>query len=91
MHHSYPELDTSARMSNIYLDVNGWVRQRHGEPGEINDKADKFLFWVPREYRDQLILPYRRTIIGGNPIEVNMSKFVYGDDWTGCYTPEKDS
>ena len=39
---------------------------------------------VPEEYRERVLLPYRRTILCGDPIEIDLERMVYGCEWQDC-------
>ena len=47
------------------------------------------MLWVPPEQRDELMLPMRKTILGAaaGAIQLDLSDFAHGKNWTKCYTP----
>lgn len=84
--HALPEIhlispDASIKpVEDVKLRNDGWaVIARVDE--------DQLLFWVPVEQRDMLILPVRKTILGGKPSELDLSSFAHGPDWAHCYLP----
>lgn len=64
---------------DVKLRNDGWVVV-------VGADEDRLLFWVPVEQRDTLILPVRKTILGGEPSELDLANFSHGPKWTQCYS-----
>lgn len=75
--------DPPTHIPAIHLNCDGWVFP-------AKDATDELLFWIPWEHWNKIILPYR-TIIGGDSVGLDLSKFARGTDWTKCYTPLESS
>ncbi len=73
--------DASLRPTeDVKLRNDGWVVIARVD-------GDQLLFWVPVEQRDVLILPVRKTILGGKPSELDLANFAHGPNWVQCYLP----
>ncbi|KAF7798736.1 hypothetical protein EIP86_009961 [Pleurotus ostreatoroseus] len=83
--HALPEVnlicpDTVLKpVEDIKLRNDGWVVVARVD-------EDQLLFWVPVEQRDMLILPVRKTVLGGEPNELDLSRFVHGTKWSQCHS-----
>ncbi len=55
---------------------DGWV---------TSPSRHRLLFWVPRDFRERLLMPGQQLILGVEPLELDLSQFVHGPDWAKCY------
>ncbi len=60
----------------ISVSRDGWVTSPSG---------DRLLFWVPPEFRERLLMPGQQLLLGVEPLELDLSRFVHGPDWMNCY------
>ncbi|EMD36926.1 hypothetical protein CERSUDRAFT_155292 [Gelatoporia subvermispora B] len=66
-----------AREEVSYDAVAGWV---YGPQGEL-------ILWIPPEYRGHLYGPRNILVIGTWTVSLDLCRYVYGEEWTKCYTP----
>jgi WD40 repeat protein len=71
----YGESSSNAERYSQYFMEKGWIE---GEQGEL-------LFWVPPENRAGLWVPDILAVVGEHPTTLDLSCFVHGESWTGCY------
>ncbi|KZP17692.1 hypothetical protein FIBSPDRAFT_830254 [Athelia psychrophila] len=57
------------------LDQDGWMR----------NNSSSLLFWVPHTYRVGLWSPFNTTVIAEQSTQLDMSRFVHGEDWAQCH------
>ena len=70
--------------TRLYLNNEGWIGDQNTTWPSASPHGEQRLFWVPKEYRERVLLPYRRTILRGDPIEIDLERMVYGREWQGC-------
>ncbi|KZS87696.1 WD40 repeat-like protein [Sistotremastrum niveocremeum HHB9708] len=72
--HSPAELQTSFPR----IDRDGWVHSDEEEP--------KLLFWLPPHYRSSFVWGRCQSLVGSEPLQLDFSRFVHGDQWAECWT-----
>lgn len=56
------------------------------EDGWITTADEQLLFWAPPEYQSRLPWPRTLAIIGTQPVQINLNRFVHGPQWTQSRT-----
>ncbi|EMD36479.1 hypothetical protein CERSUDRAFT_95780 [Gelatoporia subvermispora B] len=57
------------------------------DSGWIKGPQNELTMWVPRDYHHGVIMPRTKVLIGRDRATLDVSRFVHGDRWTECYTP----
>ncbi|KIJ36187.1 hypothetical protein M422DRAFT_179718, partial [Sphaerobolus stellatus SS14] len=63
--------------------VDGWLCLPKSP--DLESQPDKLLFWIPPESRLGLWWPRNTAVICQYPLQLDLSKFHHGEDWTTCY------
>jgi WD40 repeat protein len=85
-HRGSPDGDSDNKSwfnDNTVLDDSGWLRGPNGE----------LLLWIPPHHRTGLLLPSNvaiTSLLAKKATKLDFSRFVAGESWAQCYTPEKD-
>ncbi|KIJ40495.1 hypothetical protein M422DRAFT_256455 [Sphaerobolus stellatus SS14] len=52
---------------------------------DLESQPDKLLFWIPLESHQGLWWPGNTAVICQYPLQLDLSNFHHGEDWTACY------
>ncbi|EMD36360.1 hypothetical protein CERSUDRAFT_155994 [Gelatoporia subvermispora B] len=58
------------------------------DSGWIKGPQDELIMWAPRDYHHGMMMPRTKLLIGRDRATLDVSRFVHGDRWTECYTPD---
>ncbi|EMD37410.1 hypothetical protein CERSUDRAFT_49856 [Gelatoporia subvermispora B] len=62
-----------------------------GESGWIKGPHDELIMWIPKDYWRGVLMPRTRMLIGQYRATLDGGRFVHGDRWMDCYTPNMTS
>ncbi|EMD36498.1 hypothetical protein CERSUDRAFT_138171 [Gelatoporia subvermispora B] len=61
------------------------------ESGWIKGPQDELIMWIPKDYWCGVLMPRTKVLIGRYRATLDVGRFVHGNRWMDCYTPNMTS
>ncbi|KAI9568923.1 hypothetical protein HD554DRAFT_2021632 [Boletus coccyginus] len=78
--------DTTIESYFAFQDGRG-VPDFFSEDDWVYDENGNMLFWVPPMHRAGLYYPQTTMVIGARATQIDLSRFMHGEHWTGSCSP----
>ncbi|KIJ38324.1 hypothetical protein M422DRAFT_176759, partial [Sphaerobolus stellatus SS14] len=80
---SHDAHETSCFTHQCFINTDGWLCLPKSP--DLKSQPDRLLFWIPHESCQGLWWPGNTAVICQYPLQLDLSNFHHGEDWTTCY------